>query len=152
VRKAREGEPEVIEPVQERRARDGDAKAVHVGEVRQAHPPRRVLLAEHHVPAGAVERPPVRDAALQGPAHAHGEFGMPAADLLEDRDRTDAGRGLDHRHDLTLPYAGKRVGPAAPAGTGLLRWQPRIGFDPVRGGSGKPAFAAATKIRSGRYF
>jgi hypothetical protein len=81
---------------------------------------RAVLLAEDHIPAGAVERPPIRDAALQGPAHAHGEFGMPPADLLEDGYRTDTGRGLKHRHDLALPYAGKRVGPAATAGACLL--------------------------------
>jgi hypothetical protein len=42
MRKARGGEPEVIEAVQERHARDGDAKTVHVGEVRQAHPSRRI--------------------------------------------------------------------------------------------------------------
>src|SRR5712672_3727705 len=108
MRKAREGEPEVIEPVQQRRARDRDAKAAHVGEVRQAHPARRVLLAEHHIPAGAVERPPSRDAALQSPTHAHSEIGMPTADLLEDRYRTNTGRGLKHRHDLALPHSGKR--------------------------------------------
>ena len=66
---AREGEPEVIEPVIERLARDGDAELGHVGEVGQAHPPRRVLLAEHHIAAGAVESSPSGDAALQGPAH-----------------------------------------------------------------------------------
>jgi len=120
MRKAREREPEVIEPVQERRARDRDAKRAHVGEVRQAHPARRVFLAEHHVPAGAVERTPSRDTALQGPTHAHRKIGMPTADLLEDRDPTDTGRGLKHRHDLALPHSSKRVGPAAPTGLGLL--------------------------------
>src|SRR5260370_146214 len=114
MRKAREGKPEVIEPAQQRRTRDGDAKGAHVGEVRQAHPARRVFLAEHHIAAGAVERTTSRDAALQNPAHAHGEIGMPTAELLEDRDRTDTGRGLKYRHDLALPHAGKRVGPAAP--------------------------------------
>ena len=98
----------------------------------------RVFLAEHHIPTGTVKRTPSRDAALQGPTHAHGEIGMPTADLLEDRDRTDTGRSLKHRHDLAFPYSGKRVGPAAPTGRGLLRWQPRIGFNPIRGGGGKP--------------
>jgi hypothetical protein len=54
MRKAREGEPKVIEPMQERRARNRDAKRAQVGEVRQAHPTRRVFLAEHHIPAGAM--------------------------------------------------------------------------------------------------
>jgi hypothetical protein len=45
----------VVEPMVERRfARDRDAESAHVGEVRQAHPPRRVLLAEDHSPVGAV--------------------------------------------------------------------------------------------------
>src|SRR5260370_38096603 len=116
MRKAREGEPEVIEPMQQRAARDGDAKAAHVGEVRQAHPARRVLLAEHHIPAGAVERPPSRDAALQSPTHARGEIGMPTADLLEDRYPPDTARRRKHRPNLPLPHPGTRVGPAALTG------------------------------------
>src|SRR5258707_4066913 len=114
MRKAREGEPEVIEPVQQRRARDGDAKAAHVGEVRQAHPARRVLLAEHHVPAGAVEPPPSRDAALQSPPHAHREIGMPTADLLEDYYPTDTRPSLKHRPELSLPNACNPIRPRAP--------------------------------------
>ncbi len=85
-----------------------------------------------------MERTPSRDAALQSPPHAHGEIRMPAADLLEDRDRADAGRSLKHRHDLALPHSSKRVGPAASARLLLLRWQPRIGFNPIRGGDRKP--------------
>jgi hypothetical protein len=63
---ARKRQPEVVEPMLERLARDGDAEPAHIGEIRQAHPTGRMLLAEDHVPAGAVESPP---AALQGPAH-----------------------------------------------------------------------------------
>src|SRR5229473_1963668 len=70
MRKAREGKPEVIEPAQQRRARDGDAKGAHVGEVRQAHPARRVFLAEHHIAAGA------------GGAHGAWSFAMATADRL----------------------------------------------------------------------
>src|ERR1700756_2071303 len=78
------------------------------------------------------------NAALQSAAHARSEFGMATADLLEDRHRTHAGRGRQHRHDLALPYVGKRVGPTAATRLRLLGWQPRIGFDPIRGRSGKP--------------
>src|SRR3982074_2732626 len=67
---ARERQSEVIEPMIEPRTGDHDPKRAHVGEVRQAHPPRRVLLAEDHIPAGAVESPPSTNAALQGPARA----------------------------------------------------------------------------------
>jgi hypothetical protein len=134
---AREGEPEVIEPVRQWLARNGDAAGGHVGEIGQAHPARRVLLAKHHIAARAVKCSPLGDAALQGAAHRGGEFGTATADLLEDRHRPDRRCRLQHRHDLGLPHAGKRVGTAAPTGLGLLRWQPRIGFDPIRGGGGK---------------
>ena len=87
---------------------------------------------------GPLKRPPLGDAALQGPAHPGGELGMAPADLLEDRHRADARRGLQHRHDLAVPHSGERVGTAAATRLLLLRWQPRIGFDPISGGSGKP--------------
>ena len=56
--KARERQPEVVEPVIERLTRDLDTEPTHVGEVGQAHPPRRVLLAEDHISVGTVESPP----------------------------------------------------------------------------------------------
>jgi len=65
----------------------------HVGEVGQAHPPRRMLLAEDHISVGTVERPLSGDAALQCSAHARGdpgiataisiEFGTPLAKLID---------------------------------------------------------------------
>jgi len=63
----------MIEP----RTRDHDPEPAHVGEVGQAHPARRMLLAEDHIPAGAVESPPFVNAALQGPAHPGDDLGMP---------------------------------------------------------------------------
>jgi hypothetical protein len=111
---ARECQPEVIEPMIERLARDGDAKCRHRGEVGQAHPSRRVVLAEHHIAARAVKSPPSGDAALYGAAHAGGDLRMATADLLEDGHRPDAGGGLKHWHDLALPHAGERVGVSAP--------------------------------------
>jgi hypothetical protein len=47
---ARERQPEVVEPMIEGLTRDRDAKRPRVGKVRQAHPARRVLLAENHIP------------------------------------------------------------------------------------------------------
>ena len=67
-----------------------------------------------------------------------GDLGMATADLLEDRHRADAGCGLQHRHDLAVPHPGERVGTAAPTRLLLLRRQPRIGFNPIGGGGGKP--------------
>ena len=97
-----------------------------------------MLLAEDHVAARAVKRPPMSDATLQGAAHARSEFGMAAADLLEHRHRTHLGRGRQHRHDLALPHSGKRVGPTAATRLLLLGRQPRIGLNPIRSRSGKP--------------
>src|SRR5215204_3990803 len=136
---ARECQSKMIEPMIERLTRDRDAEPAHVGEVGQAHSPRRALLAEDHIAAGTVERPPSGDAALQGPAHARGNLGMPATNLLENRHRPDARSGLQHRHNRAVPDTGKRVRTPAPARTFLLRWQPRIGFDPIRGRGGKPS-------------
>ena len=51
---AREGQPEVIEPMIERCAGDADAATAHVGEIGQPEPARRVLLPEDDVLLGAV--------------------------------------------------------------------------------------------------
>ena len=93
---------------------------------------REVFLAEHHVAVGAVERPPLRDAALRCPPHTRANLGMATAQFFENGHRADAGCGLKHRHDLALPYADERVGTPAGARFCFLRRQPRIGFDPVR--------------------
>ena len=55
---ARVGQPEVIEPVIERLAGDGDAQVGHVGEIRQPHPARLMDLAEDHLLVRAVQRAP----------------------------------------------------------------------------------------------
>jgi hypothetical protein len=44
--------PEVIKPVVERFTRDRDAESARVGEIRQAHSARRVLLTEDHISVG----------------------------------------------------------------------------------------------------
>ena len=60
----------MIEPVIERRARDGDAKAGHIGEIRKRKPARRMRLREDHIPLWAMLRTPLADTPLQGAAHA----------------------------------------------------------------------------------
>ena len=56
-----------------------------------------------------VHGPPRADAALQGSADAVAEIGMAPDDLLEDRDRAQAGRRLQHRHDLGLEHLAQRI-------------------------------------------
>src|SRR5262249_50875563 len=45
---------------------------------------------------------------------------------------------LQHRHDLAVPYPGKRVGTTASTRLLLPRRQPRIAFDPIGGGGAEP--------------
>ena len=53
---ARERQPEVVEPVLERDARDRDAELARVGEVGQAKTAGLVLLAEDDILLGPVQR------------------------------------------------------------------------------------------------
>ena len=55
---AREGQPEVIQPMLQRTPGNRDAERTRVGEVGQAEPAGRVLLAEDDVLLGAGQRPP----------------------------------------------------------------------------------------------
>src|SRR4051794_29475202 len=76
---AREGEPEVIEPVIEQFAGDADAALAHIGEVGQPQPARQMFLPEDHVPFGTIERPPGADAPLQGAPDTGPELGVATA-------------------------------------------------------------------------
>jgi hypothetical protein len=138
VLETRAGQPEVVQPVLERLAGDGDAEVAHVGEVRQAEPAGLVQLAEEHLLLRAVQRPPAADPALEGAADAAAELGVAAQHLLENRDRPQARRGPQQRHDLALPDRGQRVRPAPSPQRGLLRWRPGVRLDPVRGGGAEP--------------
>jgi hypothetical protein len=99
---------------------------------------RSLLLTEDHIAVRTAESPPLGDATLQCPAHPCRHLGMSWAQLREDRHRADAGCGVQHRHDLALPQGSERVGTSAPAVLSPLRRQPRIGLDPVGGGSAEP--------------
>ena len=59
---AREGQAEVIEPVNERHTGDADAVIAHLGEIGQTQPTWGVLLPEDDVSLSPVERPPGADA------------------------------------------------------------------------------------------
>jgi hypothetical protein len=90
-------------------------------------------LREDHVALATVLRPPIADTPLQGSAHAGGDLRVATPDLFIDGDRAQIGRGLDHRHDLFLPNALKRIGTPASSGRLLLRWRAWIIRDPVAG-------------------
>ena len=123
----------MVEPVREWLARDGHAKFGGGGEVGQALPSGRVLLAEDHVALGAVQRLPVADAPLQRAAHARRQVGVAAEHLLEQGDRAKPGSGLQHGHDLGVPDRREGIG-AAPAARRLaLGGKPGVGVEPGAG-------------------
>lgn len=74
---AGEGQTEVIEPAIQQFAGDGDAEIRDLGEVRQAHATRRMLLAEDHLPVRAVHRAPRPDPPLKRPSRPGAQFRIP---------------------------------------------------------------------------
>ena len=58
---------------------------------------------------------------------------MATPDLCKDGNGAQAWGRLQDRHDLGVPYVGKRIGPPSSARGLLLRGQARISFDPVAG-------------------
>jgi hypothetical protein len=130
---ARERQPEVIKPVGELDARDGDAEGIGVGEVRQALLPRRMLLAEDHVAFRPVQRLPDAHPALQGAPRRGRKIAMPTQHLGHDADWAQPRRRFQQRDDLAVPYRRQRVRPAATARGLRLRGQPGIGIDPSAG-------------------
>jgi hypothetical protein len=80
--------------------------------------PGLVDLAEDDLPLGPMQRAPLADAPLDRAPDAGTELGMTAQNLLEDRDRPQPGRRLEHRHDLGVEDARQRIGaPPVPRGT-----------------------------------
>ena len=144
---AREGQPEVIQAMRQRLACDRHAEFARIGEVGQSHPARRMLLAEHHLPLHAVHRAPGPDAPLQCSAHSRAQARMPAQQFLENGDRAQARRGLQHADDLAFPDAGERIGPPAPAGRLLLRGKPGVFVEPVGRGRAEAGLRAGNASR-----
>ena len=125
---------EVIEPMIERQAGDGDAKIAHVGKVGLSHPAWRMLLAENHLPVRPVHRSPCSDAALQRPPHLRcpgsGCRRHSSSKMAIGR---SAGRRFQHGDDLALPNAGERIEAPSPARLLLLRGKPGIIFESIGG-------------------
>ncbi|KTS04288.1 hypothetical protein SB3_24310 [Methylobacterium radiotolerans] len=128
------GEPEVVEPMVEAQASDGDAEIGHVGKVRQSHPPGLVGLTEDDVLVGSVHGAPGPDTPLQGAAVSCAEIGMTAQDLFKDGYRPQTGRGLEQWYDVGLEHLGEGIGPTSTAWGLLGRGQAWIGSDAMTGG------------------
>lgn len=131
-----ESQPEMVEPVHQRHAGDRHIEASRIGEVRQPLAAGQVLLAEDHLTLGPVQRLPAADTPLKRPPDARRQLGMPTQHLLIHRERTQAGRSLQHWHDFGLPNRGQGIG-SPPAAWGLfLGRKPGIAVKPgARGGA-----------------
>src|SRR5665213_2153592 len=65
---------------------------------------------------------------------------MPAAQFLEDSDRSQPGSGLQHRDDFIVPDISEWIGAAPFPGSFLLGWKSGILFEPVSGGRAESSF------------
>ncbi len=137
VLKAAEGQAEMVEPVRQRRADHRDPGAAHLGEVRQPQTAGLMRLAEDHLPLRPMQRPPLTDAPLQRAPDAVPELGVTAQELRQDRNRTQAGRCLQHWHDFGVEDFRKGIGAAPIPRDPLLRRQARILLDAIGGGRAK---------------
>ena len=144
---AGKGQAEVIKSAIEDLASDGDAEIGHLGEVRQSHPARRMLLAKDHLPIRAVHRSPSPDAALEGPSRASAQVWMAAAEFLEDGNRSQSGRGLQHRHDFIVPDIGEGIGSASFSTRLLFPGKSEIRFEPVGGCRAESGLRAGNRRR-----
>ena len=133
MRKAREGEAEVIKAMLQQDAGDHHAEHLRVGKVGQAETAGWVLLPEHDILLRSSERPPRPHATLQRAPDARANLGMAPPDLHKDGNGAQAWGRLQDRHDLGVPYVGERIGPPSSARGLLLRGQARISLDPVAG-------------------
>jgi hypothetical protein len=119
MREAREGEAEVIEPMLQHDAGDGDAELTRVGEVGEAEATGFMLLPEDHILLGSGQRSPRPHASFQRAADAWADLGMAPSHLSEYADGPDTWFCLQDRQNLGAPKVGKRVWPP-PAAQSLL--------------------------------
>src|SRR5450631_1069630 len=103
---AREGEPEVVEPMSQHDTGDGDAEDARVGEVGQSKPAGFVLLTKDHVLLGAGQGSPAAHSPFQRASDAGADLRMAPPDLVEPRNGPNAGSRLQDRNDLVVPNLG----------------------------------------------
>ena len=144
---AGKGQSEVIKSAIEDLAGDGHPEISHFREVRQAHPARRMLLAKDDLPIRPVHRPPGPDAPLERPPRSGAQVRMAAAEFLEDGDRPQSRRGLQHRDDFITPDIGEGIGSASFSPHPLLARKPGIRFEPVGGRRAKSGLRAGNRRR-----
>jgi hypothetical protein len=129
------GQDEMVEPVREGLAGDGDAEVRGIGEVGQRHPAGRWHLAEDDVPLLAVQGAPVAHPPLQGPSDAIIGEGVRVGHLqmAQQGDGLHRRIVLQDRQQQRLPDRGERIGNRAAALGPALGGQAGGGLDPASG-------------------
>src|SRR5260370_42357777 len=74
---------------------------------------------------------------------------MPAAQFLEDSDRSQPRSGLQHRDDFIVPDVSEWIGPAPLPRRLLFGWKSGVLFEPVRGGRAESSFGGGDGRRMG---
>jgi hypothetical protein len=130
------GQDEVVEPMGQGLAGDGDGEFRRIGEVGQRHPAGLGHLAEDDVALRTVQGAPVAHPPLQGPPHAVVREGVRVGHLQVAQQGVGLHRRvvLQDRQQQRLPDRGQRVGDGAAALGQALGWQAGIGLDPAGGG------------------
>src|SRR3954452_16350564 len=129
-------------------AGDGDGEIAHSGEVREALPPRRMVLTKDHVPLRSVQAMPGAHPALEQPVPI--AVRMATLHLLEQGDRPQAGPAFQQRQNLALPDPVQRIRHLTaplPASV-LLRRQAWIALNPTRGPLADPRLGGGDKLRA----
>ena len=105
----------MIEPLIERRPGNGDAEFGEAGEIRKAEATWRMFLAEDHLLLRAFDRAPRTNPSLQRATYLAAELRMSAAQLLQNGDRPQMGRGFQQRHNVRIPDVNQGIWPASAA-------------------------------------
>ena len=72
---------------------------------------------------------------------------MAAAEFLEDGNRSQSGRGLQHRHDFIVPDIGEGIGSASFSTRLLFPGKSEIRFEPVGGCCAESGLRAGNRRR-----
>lgn len=136
-------ERELVQPVRQGLADDGDGQFVADRKVRQAKPARRMFLGEEDLAIATVLGAPLPYPALQGAQHrAVKAMWVAKLQLLQHRHRHQPRGGFQHRHDLRRPHLRQRVGARAPVARRLLGRQQHRRFDAPRAGYAYPGLGS----------
>jgi hypothetical protein len=143
-------QPEVIKPMDQGLACNGDAQIGHVGEIRQTHPARLLDLAENDLLLSAMQGPPLADAAFKCPPDSLAKVRVTAQNLPENRDRSQSRCRFQHGHDLRVKDPRQGIGPPPVSRRPFERWRLWVIPKTVTRGRAETGFGCRDRRRVGR--